>query len=341
MGNTYRHLDQTMRDRIKALRDDGYGVRKIGRTIGLSHSTVSRELKRNSCGNDSRTTPAKQQTYDPATAQHKAYVRRKYARYQGKKIQEDAELRSFIISKLQEHWNPDEIAGYLKRNPAYGFYASKTAIYEWLQSAWGQPYCAYLYTKRYHRKSRRPAPAKQPLIPERVSITQRPRGAANRSRYGHWEKDAVLSSKRSGGTAGLSVSQERKSRLVVADLVASMRPDEHADSAQRLAARAKVLSITYDNGIENRSHAQLRALGIATFFTDPYSSWQKGSVEHANKMLRRYFPKGTDFSTITQTEVDEAVRLINNKPRKILGYRSSLEVALEKGVIGGGGAVRG
>lgn len=92
-------------------------------------------------------------------------------------------------------------------------------------------------------------------------------------------------------------------------------------------------SITYDNGIENSNHQDLHVHGIKTFFTDPYCSWQKGSVENANKMLRRYFPKGTDFATISQTDVVDALWRINNKPRKILGYKSSLQVAQEKGLL--------
>ena len=92
--------------------------------------------------------------------------------------------------------------------------------------------------------------------------------------------------------------------------------------------------MTTDNGIENRRHALVtKKTGAPVFFTDPYSSWQKGSVENANKMLRRYFPKGTDFATVTQTDVDNALARINNKPRKILGYKSSLQVAKEKGLI--------
>lgn len=93
-------------------------------------------------------------------------------------------------------------------------------------------------------------------------------------------------------------------------------------------------SFTTDNGIENKHHSNItKKTGAPVFFTDPYSSWQKGGVENANKMLRRYFPKGTDFATISQTEVDAALTRINNKPRKILGYKSSLQVAKEKGLI--------
>ena len=92
----------------------------------------------------------------------------------------------------------------------------------------------------------------------------------------------------------------------------------------------KINSITFDNGIENIYHQDI---GIPTFFCDPYSSWQKGTVEHVNKMIRRYIPKGTDLATVTQSDLDAIAARINKKPRKILGYKSAEEVALAAGVI--------
>jgi IS30 family transposase len=92
----------------------------------------------------------------------------------------------------------------------------------------------------------------------------------------------------------------------------------------------KKRSMTYDNGIENRDHTEL---GIPTFFCDPYSSWQKGGNENGNKLLRRFFPKGTDFNLVTQKQLDAKVLLINEKPRRSLGYRSALEVAMKRGII--------
>ncbi len=325
-------LTSAERSEIEILHTKGYSARAIAKVLGRSPNTIASELKRNSCGDDRRTNTASRGSYKASRAKQKAYVRRKYATYQGKKIQENNKLRLFIIARLKDHWNPDEIAGYLRNNPALGIYVSKTAIYEWLRSSWGQQYCRYLYSKRYRQKPRKKTMAHK-VISARVSIANRPKGAANRSRYGHWEQDAVVSSKRSGSTASLSVLQERKSRYVYALLRPNMKPHEHTAAAIQLTAKAKIVSITYDNGIENRSHQTLHEYGVATFFTDPYSSWQKGGVENANKMLRRYFPKGTDFATISQTDVVDALWRINNKPRKILGYKSSLQVAKEKGLL--------
>lgn len=331
-----------MRDRIKALLDEGYGIRKIGRTLGLPHSTVSREVARNSCGNDGRTRPMKRRSYDSTVAHHKAYVRRKYAKYQGKKIQEHRALRSFIIEKLTQHCNPDEIAGIMKASPSLGFYASKTSIYEWLYSARGQKYCQHLYSSRFKPKPHQKNKTTRVMIPDRIPLSSRPEAATFRFESGHWEYDSVVSSKRFGSTSALAVLVERSSRLISARVVSNLKPVHYAEAIFRQLEGKKVLSLTTDNGIENRQHQMVTSQTRApVFFTDPYSSWQKGSVENANKMLRRYFPKGTNFATVSQIAVDQAISRINQKPRKILGYMSSLEVAKRKGVFVASGALRG
>lgn len=367
MREQFHHLDQFTRDRIKALLDEGYSLRKIGRTLDITHSTISREINRNSYGTDKRTSSDIQDTYSPSAAQVKAYVRRKYAKYEGKKIEENKTLRSFIIAKLAAHWSPDEVAGHMKLHvsctsdaclyPDEGsgcsggtIYASKTAVYDWLRSEWGQPYCEHLYSKRYKKKPRKakktdengdPIEKPRAMVPERVSIHDRPEHINDRSEAGHWEKDAVVSSKHCGSKAALSVNQERMSRFLAVHVLPDMKPDTHVRTVSKLLTFVRIKSITYDNGIENRRHTELRAQDIDTFFTDPYSSWQKGGVENGNKMIRRYYPKGTDFATIGQTEVDAVTRIINNKPRKILGYRSALHIAHKEGVLREGGAFGG
>ncbi|MGB2787190.1 MAG: IS30 family transposase [Candidatus Saccharimonadaceae bacterium] len=310
---------------IDILHSKGYSARSIAKALGRSPNTIADELKRNSY-QDGR--------YVAARAKQKAYVRRKYAKYQGKKIQEDDELRSFIVRKLSEKWNPDEIAGYLKNNPNVGLYASKTAIYEWLHSEWGQQYCPLLYSKRYRCKPRKQNKSDRVMIPDRTSITERPLAALGRIEPGHCEYDSVVSSRRSGSTAALAVLVERSSRLVRARLVPNLKPEPYAKTIIELANDLHTCSLTTDNGIENKQHILVtKKTGTPVFFTDPYSSWQKGSVENANRMLRRYFPKGTDFAKVNETDVVYALRCINNKPRKILGYKSSLQVAKEKGLI--------
>lgn len=310
-------LKRVERLEIAILLEKGYSLRRIGRVLGRSPNAISYEVRENST----------EGTYDPLKADKKARVRKRMSKYQWKKINECQKLQDYIIKRLRKHWNPDEIAGSMKREKT-PFSASKTAIYEWLYSARGQQYCPYLYSERYRRKPRKEKKTGRMMIPERVGLDKRPLMIQRRMEYGHFEGDTVVS--RRGGRGGLSVLSERKSRLLTVRKIHSMSPTENVRKIRSMMKRLNLKSITFDNGIENKRHG---FLGIPTFFCDPYSSWQKGGVENGNKMLRRYFPKGTDFGEVSQQEIDRAVQLINEKPRKILGYRSALEVARENGVL--------
>lgn len=340
MQTIYTHLTLIDRDRIKALHDDGFSLRKIGRTLGLSHSTVSRELRRGRRGE--RTQYGQPGAYEPLVAHNKAYLRRKYAGYQGKKIESDRELRTYVIAGLMAGWNPDEISGYMKRL-RLPFYVSKTAIYEWLYSAYGQAYCQYLHRARYRPKRRRRGLKPGLSISGRRPIAERPAGATNRSRYGHWEGDTLVSGRYTRSTTSLVVATERKTRYVVAGLIPNMAGETFSGTLSQLLHGKYVRTMTLDNGVENHTHqAFTKATGAATFFCDPYSSWQKGSVEHANKMIRGYIPKGSNLADYDQAYINYVVRRLNHKPRRCLGYKSAVELALEKGVITReSGALRG
>lgn len=310
-------LSRAERLEIKILLDRKYSLRAIARALKRSPNTVSYEVRTNRTNG----------VYDPMKADRKAKTRKKDARFQWRKIDHDPELQTYIVGKLMLGWNPDEISGRMKEDDE-PFFASKTAIYEWLYSARGQVYCAYLYSKRYTRRRRKTKKAGRDMIPDRTGIDKRFLGADNRSRYGHFEGDTVVSKR--GGSGGMSVLIERKSRFLSARKLRSMSPSENLRKIRDMGASLHMKSITFDNGIENQGHM---GIGVQTFFCEPYSSWQKGGVENVNRMLRRYFPKGTDFRDVSQREIDRAVDLINKKPRKILGYRSAHEVALEHGVV--------
>lgn len=317
MGMTKKEkLTKSERLEIEILLAKKYSLRAIAQALARSPNTISYEVATN----------GGRSGYHALHAHQYAQTRKKDTRRAWSKIEHNPELKNYIIEKLEAHWNPDEIAGRMRAEKK-PWYASKTAIYAWLRSVYGQQYCIHLYTKRYHAK-KRIKKTERVMIPERVSIDERPRGANNRTRYGHWENDTIVS--RKGCSGGLSVGCERKSRLTTATKVVSMSTVEHMAALQKQIDRYKTRSITFDNGIENKHHA---VLGISTFFCDPYSSWQKGGVEHANKMIRRYFPKGTNFRTVSQKAVDCVVSIINNKPRKILNYKTALEVSRAVGIV--------
>lgn len=310
-------LKRAERLEIAILLDKRYSYREIAKVLGRSPNTISYEIRTNLVNG----------TYDPIKAHAKARLRKRMSKFQWMKIEENKELKQYIIKMLEKHWNPDEISGRIKKEKQ-PFYASKTAIYEWLRSNRGQYYCQYLYSQRYYKKKRGMNKTARVMIPGRVSIDKRFLGANNRTRYGHWEKDAMVSGKGRGGA--LAVAQERKSRLLVVGKTETMSPIEHAETIRTMFLGLMVKSISFDNGIENKNH---KDLNLPTFFCEPYSSWQKGGVENGNKIIRRYFPKGTNFKAVSQRKIDNVVSIINNKPRKILGYRTALEVARQGGVL--------
>lgn len=312
-----RKLTSAERLEISILLGKDYSLRAIGRAMGRSPNTIAYEVGKNHVRGN----------YDAKKADQKASVRKRMAKFQWRKIREDQRLEDYIVTKLKVHWNPDEISGSLRQGQL-PFYVSKTTIYEWLYSAAGQRYCPYLYSRRHTKRRRKEKRTERMMIPDRVGLDKRPFEVNSRREYGHYEGDTVVS--RRGGQGGMSVLLERKSRFLSVKKLESLSPTENLQKIQSMHQHLNIQSITFDNGQENRLHIQL---GMPTFFCDAYSSWQKGGVENGNKLLRRYFPKGTDFRDVSQRAINQAVKLINQKPRKILGYRSALEVAVENGVV--------
>ncbi len=308
------YLSGGERSEIEILKGKGYSMRAIAKVLGRSPNTISYELKRVPSG------------YKAKTAKIYARVKLKYRRLEWSKIEKTPALKVYIIEKLKQSWNPDEISGRMKKEKK-PWYASKSAIYEWLETARGERYKKYLYAYRPGRRHKK-KDGLHGQIKDMTSITKRSLGIEHRSRYGHWESDCMISKR--GTKGGLSTHIERKSRLLVAEKVVDLSSSEKQKTLTNLTQEFSVKSITFDRGHEYAKHHEL---GIPTYFCNAYHSWEKGGVENANKMIRRFLPKKTDFSLISQEEIDQIVSIINNKPRKILNYSTSLEVAGEGGVI--------
>lgn len=324
--NKYTGLSDAERSEIQILLVKGYSIRRIAVALTRSPNTISREIKVNSTNG----------TYDAQKAKAQSQLSRRSRRYQWQKIEHHPKLHAFIVTMLAppHDWSPKVIAGYLKNEQTKLPYVSAPGIYDWLYSSSGQPYCQYLCSERYRTKKQRQNKTERVMIPDRTSITERPTAALSRFEAGHMEYDSVVSSKRSGSTHALAVLQDRTSRLVRAQLVPSLKPEQYAKTIVNLSLGLKVRSLTTDNGIENKQHKLVtQAIGAKVYFTDPYASWQKGGVENANKMLRRYFPKGTDFSKIKQEQIAQVLWTINNKPRQSLGFKSAIQCAREKGLL--------
>lgn len=301
---------------IRILLDLKQTLRAIARQLNRSPNSISSEVAKNSTNG----------YYDPIKADAKARKSKRETRLKWRKIEKNLAMKKHIIVKLKAHWNPDEIAGDMKESNL-PFRVSKSTIYDWLYSAWGQRYCKYLYSKRYRPKKQK-RKKKKTLTPCRIGLEMRPKQANERIQAGHWEGGAIISNR--SGKGGAAVAQERKSRLLAAKIIRTFKPKPYAKKIRRILNGKKALSITFDNGIENRDHQDI---GIDTYFCDPYSSWQKGGIENGNKMIRRYFPKGTDFSKVKQRDLDRAINIINRKTRRSLGYKSALAVARDEGII--------
>lgn len=322
---TYRHLQEHDRDRLEALLRDGHTQKVISVVLKVDKSTISREIKRNRRKTQKRKR-VRLGLYEASVAQHKAYRRRKYAKYQRKKIESDKRLRRYLTRKLRRYWSPDAISGRMQRDRKL-FYASKTAIYDWLRSVHGQYWCRYLKSHRYYRKKRKGVKATRVLIPHRKGIESRPRGATHRTRYGHFEGDTMVSGKKTGSKNALSVIFERKARYGDVRKIKSLRPALFAASVQEMTRTIQdPKSCTLDNGIENTKH---ETIGIDTFFCNPYHSWEKGGVENFIGMLRRYMPKGSDLADYSDEYVTMVVHRLNNMPRKSLAYKTPNEVMRE------------
>jgi IS30 family transposase len=317
MEQCYRHFDHKERTLIYWWRKENLSLREIGRRLRRSHTSVSRELRRNRwCS----------QGYFPRGAQilAAARLRRRAKRDRLKSKQ----VRVYVHEKLSIGWTPELIAGRLKHQDQLPTVCHES-IYQYI-------YCRAQHLisalPRHHRKRRPKRPYRKTgeRIKNRTAIEQRPQAANTRRAYGHWEADMIVAGDRQHG---LNVLVERKSRLTH---ISILKNKTAAATKQVMCRRLNAYpasltqSITYDNGSENTCHEELNeALGTTSFFCAPYHSWEKGSVEQVNGLIRRFLPKGTNFHELGHGEINRIEKLLNHRPRKCLNYRTPYEVFRE------------
>ena len=312
----FKHLTQYDRDRIEKLRFHRTSIVDIAKILGRDKGTISRELKKYT---------NKHHRYKATKAHEKAQAKRVGSKSVGMKIEQYPALKNHIIKQLKKLRSPDEIAGRLKRGgitPRVG----TNAIYKWLYSEYGKQYCQYLCTQKTHqiKQSRL---GKRPLIPNRISIKQRPVGASQI----HAESDLFVSPTKlhSKPVGHLVILPDTK--LLFGSLLPNKSPTTMVDAIHHLEALLPVTTWTLDNGIENIYHKQFT---IPAYFCTPGSPWQKPHVENSIGLTRRWFlPKGTDLSTVPNTTFQSMLHVFNHKYRRSLGYQSSYELALERGII--------
>jgi IS30 family transposase len=269
--------------------------------------------------------------YSAKKAAHKAYVRRKYARYQGMKVQADMKLAAYITKHLRQGWSPEQVAGCLVSQSGLRR-VSHTAIYAWLRSVHGRQLEAELKKLKKKRGGKKKR-MKVLQLEGRVFIDDRPPEIDRRARFGDWEGDFIVSGK--GKKTALLVLHERKSRYV---LLRKVRHKTAAAVERTLVAMLQPISnfhsLTLDNDIAFVHHQHISdTLGIPLYFCHPYASWQKGGVENTNAHIRRWIPKGADIGAWSDKDIQQIEWWLNTLPRKVLNFKTPEEVMVENGQL--------
>ena len=293
----------------------GYSLRNIAETLGRSVSALSYEFSQNTV----------RDKYDPKKAQHKAYVRRKYSKYQGMKIVENKKLRRFVESNLLDDQSPRAISGRLKRKERKFNYVSKNGIYSYIKSVYGRKVEYY----RRRRKQRRRRRNKHTKLVDRVFIDKRPKYIDKRRRLGNAESDFIVSGK--SGKGILLVVVDRKTRTTFLEKIPKVKiPNVHKAFIKIRKRFPELVTITTDNDILLQKHKELeKLLLVKIYFCHPYHSWEKGSVENTNKHIRKYIPKGSSISSYSRLFIYNLEQKLNRRIMECLGYLTPAE-ALRK-----------
>jgi IS30 family transposase len=306
-------LQKTERKEIGYLKKKGYSLRAIAKMLDRPPSTISREISRNTVNGE----------YVPYKAQIKSYQRRYWVQKELPRLwdREWKPFREFLEKKLsQEHpWSPEQICGsWSLAHPTQSI--SCSTLYRFIHR-WEFRLHKKLPHQRYKWRRKKKGTPKRVMIPNRIWIDDRPKAVDSRETIGHWEGD-TLGSKR-GETLNVLGSIERKSRFLVADILPNRKPALSAKKLHQWNLKYHFQSITLDNGIEFRNHEQI---GCDTFFCHPYSSWEKGQVEYAMRLLRRLIPKKSSLQYLSKKQLQTFVKLLNNTPRKCLNWKTPYQV---------------
>jgi len=319
----YHHLSEEDRYVISHLTMAGYSHREIGRRIGRSHTSISREIKRNG-----PTYPGIA-PYWYNVAQPLALKRRHQPRHHRRQGQK--KLVEYVHARLRLDWPPEAISSRLNLDypTDQQMRLSHETIYRWIFQDAQNGGNLYQHLRRQHkrrRKQKRYGTGRR-FIPGRVSIDERPSIVDQRQRFGDWEGDTLEGAK---GTGGLATHVERKSRFLLAVKLSDKKAatmTRQTTKAFRKVPRLLRHTLTVDNGKEFADFKELEAkTHLKIFFADPYSAWQRGTNENTNGLLKQYFPKGTPLTNVSEKDVAFVVHKLNNRPRKCLNYQTPHEV---------------
>ena len=313
----YAHLSREQRLELGVLRREGFSLRQIAGRLGVSPGTVSRELRRNASFHT-------KSGYHAGEAQRRASGRKGAANGLRIKIRPDSGLERLLIEKIAgEKWSPEQVSGWLQA--AGREHVCPNTIYDWIcvrrRELLTELHCRKGRYRRTRANGRRKAARKE--LAKARHISRRPEEAEERAVIGHWEGDTVVDAGRSGY---LATFVDRKSGFLRAAVI-KKKDFGAAEKALGGLPGEYLLTLTLDNGPEMQLPERIeRRTGLTVYYATPYHSWERGCNENANGLLRYFFPKKSSFADLTQTELDQAVYLLNNRPRKRLNWQTPAQV---------------
>ena len=301
----YNQLSSEERGKIEAYYEIGISISQIARNLRRSKSTVCEEIRRGTYKGK----------YHAHIAQNRAIKRRKESHKHAK--WRNIELLRFIEKHMKLRWSPEIISHELRKN---GIKFSHMSIYTLIRKH--RPEWRKLLPHKGKKLRHSVANIK---IQDRTNISKRPKIIESRKRFGDFEVDTVLSCR--GGKSCLAVFVERQSRKYFITKMKDKSAGEMMTATMKMLKNQGVKTMTYDNGTENANHSLVnKLLNCQSFFCNAYHSWEKGSIENRNKILRQFFPKGTNFDLISDDEIRRVQNVINNRPMKVLNWHSPSEV---------------
>ena len=309
----YHHLGLLERSQIYSLFQVGYSIRGISRLVKRSPSTISRELWRN----------RGKRGYRCQQASRLARERRSLASQKVNKMSQV--LVDRLHHYLKQKWSPEQISGYLKR---HRISISHSRIYQYIwddRKQGGQLYKHLRHRgKKYKYKGK--GGSGRGVITNRVDLTLRPKIVDRKTRIGDWEADTIIGKSHQGAIVSLVDRKTKFTKLIkVKDKTAASVTSAIISSLLSLPITHQ--TITFDNGKEFASHQEIaKQTGAKTYFATPYHSWERGLNEHTNGLVRQYIPKSTYFDTVDDEAINRIENDLNNRPRKVLGFKSPNEV---------------
>lgn len=315
---SYRQLTREQRYQIYALRKAGQNRTEIAMIIGCHKSTISRELTRN----------RGKKGYRPSQAQALAQRRQR----QSHQPRIARETWQTVERLLRQDWSPQQVTGRLRLERQPSVSPECIYLYIYADKRRGGTLHRHLRSQKAQRRRDR-GYQRRGQIPNRVSIEERPAIVDRKSRIGDWEGDTIVGAQRK---SALFTVTERKSKLQQLCKLANKSAAELRTQSTALLApfKDRVLTITFDNGKEFCEHEAIAtALQARIYFAHPYASWERGLNENSNGLIRQYFPKGCDLAKLTDAQVQRVVDLLNNRPRKTLGYRTPNEIFFKQRMV--------